>query len=91
MTRYNLIQARGGDFTCGTEGIAMEGEGSDVVSLAIKQGKVSVIVPAELPDDEVCQTLWINKHLLLEIELENGTRLSGWIHGGETSLEVDCG
>ena len=90
MTRYSLIQARGGDFTLGTEGIAMEGQGNDVVSLGVRRGKVNVIVPAELSDDKVCQELWLSKHILLELELEDGTCLSGWIQGGEAYLEVEC-
>ncbi len=89
MNRYNLIQARGGDFTCGTEGIVAEGEGSDVVSLGIKRGKVNVIVPAELPDDKVCQDMWFNRQAYLEIELEDGTSLSGWVRSGEASMEVN--
>jgi hypothetical protein len=89
MKRYNLIQARGGDFTCGTEGIAMEGEGTDVIDLKIRRGKVSILVPAELPDKSVCEEHWINKHICLELELEDGTHLSGWIRGGDAYLQAD--
>ncbi len=88
MKRYNLIQARGGDFTFGTEGIAMEGEGSDVIDMAIKRGKVSIIVPAETPDGQVLKDRWISKHTCLEIELEDGTRLFGWMRSGEAFLET---
>ncbi len=88
MKRYNLIQARGGDFTSGTEGIAMEGEGNDVIDLKIRRGRVSIFVPAELPDMCVCQDEWINRHTCLEIELEDGTHLTGWIRGGEAHLQA---
>ncbi len=89
MKRYSLIQARGGEFTVGTEGIAMEGEGSDVVDLSIKHGKVSIIVPADLPDSQVFSDRWISQHTCLEIELEDGTRLYGWMRSGEAYLETD--
>lgn len=88
MKRYNLIQARGGDFTVGTEGIAMEGEGSDVIDMAIKRGKVSIIVPAEVPDTQVLKDRWISRHTCLEIELEDGTKLFGWVRSGEAFLET---
>lgn len=88
MKRYSLIQARGGEFTSGTEGIAMEGEGSDVVDLNIKRGTVSIIVPATLPDGVACQDRWFSRHTCLEIELEDGTRISGWVRGGEAHLEA---
>ncbi len=89
MRRYNLIQARGGDFTVGMEGIAMEGEGSDVIDMAIKRGKVSIIVPADVPDGQVFQDRWISQHTCLEIELEDGSRLFGWVRSGEAFLETD--
>ncbi len=88
MKRYNLIQARGAEFTVGTEGIAMEGEGNDVIDMAIKQGKVSIIVPAEVPDSQVLKDRWISQHTCLEIELEDGTRLFGWMRCGEAFLET---
>jgi hypothetical protein len=89
LKRYSLIQARGGEFTFGTEGIAMEGEGSDVVDMSIRKGKVSIIVPADLPDSQVFNDRWISQHTCLEIELEDGTRLYGWMRSGEAHLETD--
>ncbi len=89
MKRYNLIQARGGDFTVGTEGIAMEGEGSDVVDMMIKRGKVSIIVPADVPDTQVLKDRWLSQHTCLELELEDGTKLLGWVRSGEAFLETD--
>ncbi|HEX9074354.1 MAG TPA: hypothetical protein VF932_01180 [Anaerolineae bacterium] len=89
MKRYNLIQARGGDFTCGTEGIAMEGEGKDVIDLNIKRGKVSIIVPVEVPDSQVPKDFWFSQHTCLDIELEDGTHISGWVLRGEAHLETD--
>ena len=87
MRRYNLIQARGGDFTGGTEGIAMEGEGSDVIELKVKRGTFSMIVPADTPDGEVCEDCWFNNHTVIDIELEDGTLISGWVRGGDAHLE----
>ena len=88
MKRYNLIQARGAEFTCGTEGIATEGEGRDVIEFNVKHGTVSIIVPAETPDGEVCDECWFNNHTCLDIELEDGTHITGWVRGGEAHLEA---
>ena len=87
MKRYNLIQARGGEFTSGTEGIAMEGEGNDVVEFKIKRGTLKVIVPASLKDSEVLEE-WFNHHTALDIELEDDMRITGWIRGGDAHLET---
>lgn len=87
MKRYNLIQARGGEFTSGTEGIAIEGEGNDVVEFKIKRGTLRVIVPASLKDNEVREE-WFNHHTALELELEDDMRITGWIRGGEAHLET---
>ncbi len=87
MKRYNLIQARGAEFTSGTEGIAMEGEGKDVIEMAVKTGKVSILVPAELADGKEAEDFWFRQHTYIELELENGMHVSGWIRGGEAHLE----
>lgn len=89
MKRYNLIQARGGDFTPNMEGAIVEGEGKDVIELSIKRGTISIIVPAELPDGEACEECWFNSHTVLDIELEDGTQISGWVRGGEAHLEAE--
>ena len=90
MKRYNLIQARGGDFAgCTDAGAAVEGEGNDVIELAVRSGTVSVIVPADLPDGEVCEECWFNNHTSIDIELEDGTRITGWVRGGESHLEAE--
>ena len=89
MKRYNLIQARGGDFTCGTEGIASEGEGNDVIEMEVTRGKVSIIVPAETPDGVVCEECFFENHTCLDIELEDGTHITGWVRGGEAHLEAE--
>jgi hypothetical protein len=88
MRRYNLIQARGAEFTCGTEGIASEGEGSDVIELQVRRGTVSIIVPADTPDGQVCEECWFDHHTCLDIELEDGTHITGWVRGGEAYLEA---
>ncbi len=89
MKRYNLIQARGGEFTFGTEGIAIEGEGRDVIEFNVKRGTVSIIVPAETPDGVVCDECWFNNHTCLDIELEDGTHITGWVRGGEAQLAAE--
>jgi hypothetical protein len=88
MKRYNLIQARGAEFTFGTEGLAMEGEGNDVVEWKIKCGTVSMIVAATLPDSEICEECF-DEHAYLSVELEDGTYISGSIRNGEAHLEAD--
>jgi hypothetical protein len=90
MKRYNLIQARGGDFAgCFDAGADVEGEGNDVMELQVVGGTVSVIVPADLPDGEVCEECWFNNHTCLDIELEDGTRITGWVRGGEVHLDAE--
>lgn len=88
MKRYNLIQARGAEFTCGMEGIASEGEGNDVIELNVKSGTVSMIVPATLPDGEVCEECF-DRHTCINLELEDGTLITGWVRGGEAQLEAE--
>ncbi len=89
MKRYSLIQARGGEFSTGTEGIAMEGEGNDVIELAVKSGTISIIVPASTPDGEVCEDCWFSNHTVIDVELEDGTHVTGWVRGGESHLEAE--
>ncbi len=91
MKRYNLIQARGAEFTFGTEGIAIEGEGNDVIEMKVKHGTVSIIVPAETPDGEVCEDCWFENHTYLDLELEDGTHITGFVRGGEAHLEAERG
>ena len=88
MKRYNLIQARGAEFTSVTEGLALEGEGSDVVELKIVNGTVSMIVPAILLDSAICEECF-DEHAYLTIELEDGTHITGSIRNGEAHLQAD--
>lgn len=71
------------------EGMIVEGEGADVVELAVKRGTVSIIVPGSLPDGEQCEECWFNNHTVLDIELEDGVHLTGWVRGGEAHLEAE--
>ncbi len=89
MKRYSLIQARGGDFTGCMEGAETESEGNDVIELGVKGGMVSVIVPADLPDGEVCQECWFDNHTCFDIELEDGIHITGWVRSGEAHLEAE--
>ncbi len=89
MKRYSLIQARGGDFSPCMEGVAVEGEGNDVLEIEVKSGRISIIVPADLPDGEVCEECWFNNHTCIELELEDGTRITGWVQGGQAHLEAE--
>jgi hypothetical protein len=88
MKRYNLIQARGAEFTFGTEGLASEGEGNDVIELNIKRGTVSMIVPTTLSDNQICEECF-DEQAYLNIELEDGTHVTGSIRNGEAHLEAD--
>ena len=89
MRRYSLIQARGADFSVGTEGSAMEGEGNDVIELNVVRGLVSIIVPASTPDGEACEECWFENHTYLDLELEDGTHITGFIRSGEAHLEAE--
>ena len=88
MKRYNLIQARGAEFTAGTEGLAMEGEGSDVVEYKVEHGTMIMIIPASLPDGKICDDCF-DEHAYLNIELEGGIRITGSIRNGEAYLEAE--
>ncbi|MBI5301410.1 MAG: hypothetical protein HY868_04665 [Chloroflexi bacterium] len=89
MKRYSLIQARGAD-SCGCmDGSLVESEGNDVVEMKIKSGTVSIIVPATLPDDAVGESDWLNNHVCLSIELEDGKSITGWVRCDEAHLELD--
>ena len=87
MKRYNLIQARGAEFTCGTEGLVAEGEGNDVIELSVKRGTVNIIVPVTQPDGLVSEECF-RQHSYLDIELEDGTRVTGSVRNGEAHLEA---
>jgi len=90
MKRYSLIQARGAEFSCGTEGMALEDEGNDVIELNVKSGTLCLIVPSTLPDRQVGDACF-TQHSCLELELEDGTHISGWVRGGEAHLEAEFG
>lgn len=88
MKRYSLIQARGAD-SCGCmDGVVAESEGSDVVEMDIARGTVTMIVPATTPDESVGEGDWLQNHVCLHIELEDGRVLSGWVRSDEGYLEI---
>jgi hypothetical protein len=37
----------------------------------------------------VCEECWFNNHTRLEIELEDGTHITGWVQGGEAHLDAE--
>jgi len=46
-------------------------------------------VPSDLPDGQVCEECWFNNHTCIEIELEDGTHITGWVRGGEAHLDAE--
>jgi len=87
VKRYNLLQARGAEFSFGTEGIVIEGEGNDVIELNVKRGTVDIIVPVTQPDGAVSEECF-RQHSYLDIELEDGTHITGSVRNGEAHLEA---
>lgn len=88
MKRYSLVQARGAD-SCGCmDGMVAESEGNDVVEMKIQGGTVTMIVPATMPDGAIGDGDWVNNHVCLSLELEDGRVLTGWVRSDEGHLEI---
>ncbi|MBW3622421.1 MAG: hypothetical protein KY468_03315 [Armatimonadetes bacterium] len=69
MKRHNMVQQFVGEPDPASDGTSAEGVGYDEVELQIVRGKVSLVVPANTPDDEV----WNNPRVcLLDVETEDG-------------------
>jgi hypothetical protein len=69
MKRHNMVQQFVGEPDPTGDGTSAEGVGYDEVELQIVRGKISLVVPANTPDDEV----WNDPQVtLLDVETEDG-------------------
>jgi hypothetical protein len=69
MKRHNMVQQFIGEPDPNEDGTQAEGVGYDEVELQIVRGKLSVVVPANTPDDAV----WDNPRVyVLDVETEDG-------------------
>lgn len=69
IKRHNMVQQFVGEPDPTSDSTMAEGVGYDEVEFEIVRGKISVVVPANTPDDEV----WNNPRVyLLDVETEDG-------------------
>lgn len=69
MKRHNMVQQFVGEPDPASDSTMAEGVGYDEVELEIVRGKISLVVPADTPDNEV----WNNPRVcLLDVETEDG-------------------
>lgn len=60
------------------EGLNVQAQGHDVVEFKVQSGTVRMLVPADLPDSEVCQEHWFEHYMQWELEFDDGLIFSGW-------------
>jgi hypothetical protein len=85
MKRQNIQDAFTGDANPHQEGIRVSATGDEAVELDVLSGRVLVVVPAGVPDDQ----LWEKQQRVLgELHLENGTVLSFTIEEGASGAHI---
>lgn len=87
MKRVGLMQAFHGEPDAMMEGLLVEGEGKDQITLDVKGGTLTFIAPANVPDSELLDTRWLQPFLLCELVLEQDTRLRLWVVEGAFGVE----
>lgn len=87
MKRVGLMQAFHGEPDSMMEGLLVEGEGKDQVTLDVKGGTLTFIAPADVPDSALLDTQWLSPFLLCELVLEQGARLRLWVVEGAFGVE----
>ncbi len=76
MKRANLKQEFHGEPDMAEEGAAVSGIGPDEVTIDIKGGTLTLRTPAEVPDNHVLDKEYLEQHLQLVVELEDGSELT---------------
>jgi hypothetical protein len=72
MKRWNLREAFIGEPSLEREGTRRLRDGHDAVELAVRGGKVTLVVPASTPDREVFRPSSFAQASTWELELEDG-------------------
>jgi len=72
MKRWNLREAFIGEPSLEGEDIRRGEAGHDAVEMEVKGGKVTLIVPASVPDDAIFQPQAFARPSTWELELEGG-------------------
>ncbi len=76
MKRANLKQEFHGEPDMAEEGAAVSGLGPDEVTIDIKGGTLTLRVPSDVPDNRVLDKEYLEQHLQLVVELEDGSELT---------------
>jgi len=87
MNRVGLMQAFHGEPNPMMEGLRVEGEGNDQITLDVKGGTLTFIAPADVPDSDLLDTQWLRRFLLCDLILEEDTRLRLWVVEGADGVE----
>ncbi len=76
MKRANLKQEFHGEPDMAEEGSAVSGIGPDEVTIDIKRGTLTLRAPSDVPDNHVLDKEYLEQHLQLVVELEDGSELT---------------
>jgi hypothetical protein len=87
MKRVGLMQAFHGEPDAMMEGLAVEGEGKDQITLDVRGGTIQFIVPADLPDQALFDSAWLRPFVLCDLVLEQDTHLRLWVVDGALGVE----
>jgi hypothetical protein len=90
VKRYSLRDAFIGEPNPHMEGMAAVGTGQDAMEFTVRGGTLTIIVPHDMPDDEVFLSDLRVDHAPweLELELESGMRLTLWLPEGPTCADL---
>ena len=85
MKRQNVQDAFTGESNPHQEGIRVSATGDEAVELEVVRGRVLVVVPAGVADDQLFEH---QERVLGELHLEDGTVLSFTIEDGATGAHI---
>jgi hypothetical protein len=90
MRRYNLLDSFLGDPNPQMEGMAAQDASQDAVELAVKGGKMTILVPHAVSDSDVLKSDFLGGRTPweIELELEGGMRLTLWLPDGPTCADL---
>lgn len=76
MERVSLREAFHGEPDQAQEGAEVQDRGPDQVTVRVKGGSLILRVPNDTPDNKVISKEFMDQYLQLELELEDGSRLT---------------
>ncbi|HEU5318242.1 MAG TPA: hypothetical protein VFX49_19170 [Chloroflexota bacterium] len=85
MKRQNVQDAFTGEGNPHQEGIRVSATGDEAIELDVVRGRVLVVVPAGVPDDQLFEH---QERVLGELHLEDGTILSFTIEDGASGAHI---